>query len=98
MKQCTRIEIVVEQSVSGQVIDLLHKVGAPGYTLIPDIRGEGDRGTRRGDELAGDSSNCLFIIACDDDTIIESLKAGLRPLLSRSGGVCLLSAAEWLRH
>lgn len=98
MKKCTRIEIVVEQSVSRQVIDLLHKVGAPGYTLIPDIRGEGDRGTRRGDELAGDSSNCLFVIACDDAAIIESLSAGLRPLLSRSGGACLFSEAQWLRH
>ena len=98
MKTCTRIEIVVEQSVSGQVIELLHKLGAPGYTLIPDIRGAGDRGNRRGDELAGDSSNCMFIIACDDEAIIESLRVGLRPLLSRSGGVCLVSAAEWLRH
>jgi len=98
MKTCKRIEIVIETPLAGQLTALLDELQAPGYTLVPDVRGAGDRGIRRADELAGDSSNCLVIIACDDAVIIEKILEGVRPLISRSGGICLLSDALWLRH
>ena len=98
MKPCTRIEIVIESPLVETMIDALHEAGSPGYTLVPDIRGEGDRGIRRADELTGDSSNSLFVIACDDDAIIEAILERVRPLLTRSGGICLVSGANWLRH
>ncbi len=98
MKACQRIEIVVESPIASQVIDLLRELGIGGYTMLPEIRGEGDRGERRADELTGDSSNCLFIIACEKPELVEQLTSQVRPLLSRSGGVCLVSEAQWLRH
>jgi len=98
MKSCTRIEIVIETPLVDKMIEVLRKARAPGYTLLQDVRGAGDRGVRRGDALVGDSSNSLFIIACDDEQAIERIVEGVRPLLSRSGGICLTSAANWLRH
>ena len=98
MKPCKRIEIVIETPLVPSLVALLKELDVPGYTLIPDIRGSGDRGIRRADDLSGESSNSVVLIACDDPTIVESLLESVRPLIKRSGGICLLSDAHWLRH
>ena len=98
MKPCKRIEIVIETPLVPSLVALLKELDVPGYTLIPDIRGSGDRGIRRADELSGESSNSVVLIACDDPAIVESLLESVRPLIRRSGGICLLSDAHWLRH
>ena len=98
MKPCKRIEIVIETPLVPSLVALLKELDVPGYTLIPDIRGSGDRGIRRADDLSGESSNSVVLIACDDPAIVESLLESVRPLIKRSGGICLLSDAHWLRH
>ena len=98
MKHCKRIEIVIEKSMVPKLTVLLQQLGVDGYTLIPDVRGSGDRGMRRADELSGESSNCLVLIACDNEAVVEALLDGVRPLLVRAGGICLVSDAQWLRH
>lgn len=98
MKPSKRIEIVIEQPLAERMIETLRKLGAPGYTLLRNVGGSGDRGTRRADELAGDSSNCLFLIACDNEELVKRITEGVRPLLSRSGGICLVSDCLWLQH
>ena len=98
MKHCKRIEIVIEKSMVPRLTALIKQLGLDGYTLIPDVRGSGDRGMRRADELSVESSNCLVLIACDDAALTESFLEGVRPLLVRAGGICLVSDAQWLRH
>lgn len=98
MKPCKRIEIVIEEPMAPKLVQLLDSLHTPGYTILPNAAGDGDRGIRRADELAGDSSNTVFIIACDDDALLENIVEGVRPLLSRSGGICLISDALFLKH
>ena len=98
MKNSKRIEIVIEQPMADRLIEILRKLDAPGYTLLRNVGGYGDRGTRRADELAGDSSNCLFLIACDDPEVVQRITDGVRPLLTRFGGICLVSDCLWLSH
>lgn len=98
MKPCKRIEIVIETAMVNRLTERLREVGAPSFTHIPDVRGAGDRGQRRADEWSGDSSNCLIIIACDNPERVETILDAVRPLLTRSGGICLVSDALWLRH
>ena len=98
MKPCKRIEIVIEQRLAQRVADLLVELGAPGYTLIGRASGRGDRGVRRADEPTGTATNCFFMIACDDDEVVQRIVDGIRPVLTRSGGVCLVSDANWVRH
>ena len=98
MKSCKRIEVVIEEPMAPRVVELLRQVGISGYTAIPQASGEGERGRRRADELAGDSSNTLFIIACEHPHLVDTLVEQLRPLLSRSGGICLVSDAQWVVH
>ncbi len=98
MKPCKRIEIVIETPMVPSLIRVLEELDVPGYTLLPDVRGAGNRGERRADALAGDSSNCLFVIACEDQEMVDIIVEAVRPLLTRSGGICLVSDAQWLRH
>ena len=98
MKACKRIEIVIEQPLAKRLSELLTELGAPGYTIIHQASGRGDRGLRRADEPTGTSSNCVFIIACETEDAVTRIIEGVRALLSRSGGICLVSDALWLRH
>lgn len=98
MKPCKRIEIVIEQPLAKRLSELLTELGAPGYTIIHQASGRGDRGHRRADEPTGTSSNCVFVIACETEEAMTQIIAGVRPLLSRSGGICLVSDALWLKH
>lgn len=98
MKPCMRIEIVIETPLVGSLLELFKQLDVPGYTLISDVRGSGDRGVRRADELSGESSNSFVLVACDDKAIVDRLLEGVRGLIGRSGGICLLSDANWLRH
>lgn len=98
MQASHRIEIVIEEPLAPELIRRLRELDVPGYTVIPRAGGNGDRGIRRGDELAGDSSNCVFIIACEDEALVDRITDAVRPMLSRSGGMCLVSECRALIH
>ncbi len=98
MKPCKRLEIVIEKPLARRVAARLVELGAPGYTFIDQASGSGDRGMRRADEPTGTSTNCIFILACDNDDLVSQIVEGIRPILTRSGGICLVSDAQWLRH
>ncbi|MFT4821432.1 MAG: hypothetical protein ACI9B8_000499 [Sulfitobacter sp.] len=98
MKPCKRLEIVIEKPLAKRLGDLLIELGAPGYTFLDHAGGRGDRGVRRGDEPTGTSTNCLFIVACETLEEAEIIVEGVRPMLSRSGGICLVSDALWVSH
>lgn len=76
----------------------LNELGAPGYTLIDHALGRGDRGERRGDEPTGTSTNCVFVVACEQEAQVSAIVEGVRPLLTQSGGICLVSEAKWVKH
>ena len=97
MKPCKRIEIVIEQTLVHKFEDLMHKLDA-NYTLIFDVSGLGDRGHRRADELTGASTNCLAIVASDNEQLTSDVIESVRPLLAKSGGICLVSDAMWVLH
>tara|TARA_R110000823_G_scaffold139607_7_gene269555 strand:+ start:19752 stop:20048 length:297 start_codon:yes stop_codon:yes gene_type:complete len=98
VKPCKRIEIVIEEPMAPRLIEALERLKVTGYTAIANASGKGDRGLRRADELAGDSNNTVFIIACEDETMVQAVVEAVRPLLSRSGGICLVSDAHWVVH
>ena len=98
MRSCKRIEIVIEQPLAKRIGELLVELQAPGYTVMGHAGGCGDRGLRRADEPTGTASNCVFVIACADQACVERIVNGIRPILARSGGICLVSDALWVRH
>lgn len=98
MTPCKRLEIIVEKPLAQRMAARLSELGAPGYTCIERASGRGDRGERRADDPAGTATNSIFIVACEDEALAQTIIEGIRPLLSRSGGVCLVSDALWVRH
>ncbi len=98
MKPCKRIEIVVEQALRRRLEQTLIELNVSGYTLLSRASGRGDRGARRADEPTGVSSNCVFIVACETEPETSAIVEAVRPLLRRSGGICLVSDAAWVRH
>ena len=98
MKTCKRLEIVIEKPLARRMTETLVKNGAPGYTVLDYAAGAGDRGERRADDPAATSTNCVIIVACETEEECRLLVESIRPLLSRSGGICLVSDALWVRH
>ncbi len=98
MRPCKRIEIIIERAKSAQLGDELHEAGVRGYTVISHASGIGDRGYRRADDITDTDENCVFIVAVEDDALLERIVELVRPLLRRAGGVCLVSDAQWLVH
>ena len=98
MRPCKRIEIVVERAQSEQLERALMDAGVNGYTRILNAGGSGDRGYRRADDVTDTDENCVFIIAVEDEALIEPIYEKVRPILRRFGGLCLVSDAQLLLH
>ena len=98
MRPCKRLEIVVERSQAAQLEAVLKDAGASGFTVIQNAGGGGDRGYRRADDVTDTDENCVFIVAAEDDGVQSRIVEGIRPILQRFGGVCLVSDAHWVIH
>lgn len=97
MTPVKKIEIVVDTLEIDEVLRVLDRAGVSGYTVIRDVTGRGDRGVRRGDELTGVFGNGYVMTACPEASV-EAVVAALRPILTRFGGLALVSDALWVKH
>lgn len=92
-----RLEIVVDAPSAPRVTEILERAGLSGWTQLVGASGQGDRGPRQADELTGVGSNCVIVAACPPDQL-GAITESLRTVLSRVGGICLVSDAMWLKH
>jgi nitrogen regulatory protein PII len=97
MRPVKRIEIVVEALVLRRVTKIVDAAGIKGYTVLRNVEGKGGHGERFEDELVDTHRNALVVVACEAAQV-EPLLAALRPLLTRFGGMCLVSDAQWVVH
>ena len=97
MEAVKRVEIVVDSVEVRRVTEALDRVGISGYTVIPTISGRGERGERDGDGVSGVFANAYVLTACPADQLAAVVDA-VRPLLRETGGICLVSDAQWVRH
>ena len=97
MQNVKRLEIITNTLEMREVRATLEAEGVRGYTVIPRALGSGERGQQSGDDLSDAFSNALLLTAClpeDAPRLIEAV----RPILKKSGGVCLVSDAQWVIH
>ncbi|MCG8321428.1 MAG: hypothetical protein MI921_18135 [Cytophagales bacterium] len=97
MKALKRVEIVVGTLESSKVIKILDDNKIDGYTMIKNVLGRGDKGIKDGEGLHNAFQNTYIIVACSAEEL-ESITEPLRTVLTKSGGVCLVSEAQWLVH
>lgn len=97
MREVKRFEIITPSSAFKAISLIFDKAGIKGYTVIPEVKGSGDRGYQAADEISEISGNIVIITAVKPENE-EELAELLRPMLKRYGGVCLVTDAKWLRH
>lgn len=95
MRPIKRIELIVPEGESADVLKALEAVRIGGYTLIPSVSGRGDRGSTI--NALGQLDNAYVLIACEAEQVKEVVEA-IRPFLRRFGGICLVSDAQWVIH
>ncbi|MGA7990930.1 MAG: DUF190 domain-containing protein [Thermoanaerobaculia bacterium] len=97
MRLVKRVEIVVEALVLRRITEIVDAAGIRGYTVLRNAGGKGGHGERSEDELVDTHRNAVLVVACDEAQL-EPLLAALRPVLTRFGGMCLVSDAQWVMH
>ena len=97
MEPMKKVEVVVDCVYLNRVLDILERQGVSGYTVIRDVLGKGERGIMAGDELTDVFKNSYVFTVCSEE-IAKSIAESLRPLLSKVGGVCIISDVLWLMH
>ena len=98
MTPMKRVEIVVGALELSEVSGVLDQAGVPGYTVLRDVTGKGDRGDRTGDDaLTGELKNGYIFCACTEAQA-RAVAEALRSVLQRVGGVCLITDCMWVEH
>ena len=97
MEAVKRIEVIVPEFLVPEVVARLRRHGLDAYTIARGLTGRGDRGVQDGEGTGGEFSNAIVLVASPPDTL-GLLLEDLRELLSRYGGLCLVSDAMSLRH
>ena len=97
MTPMKRVEIVIDALELSSVYAVLDQSGVPGYTVVRDVTGKGDRGDRGGDDLTGALKNGYVLCACSE-TQARVVTEAVRSLLQRVGGMCLVTDCMWLEH
>ena len=97
MEKLKRVEIIVGNYDLHRAIAIAETAGITGYTIIPDLKGNGERGYRDADGLTEAFKNSLVLIYCDNEIWLK-MQEPLRELLVRIGGLVAISDCEILMH
>jgi hypothetical protein len=92
-----KLEIVTDYTYLRVLIKLLDDHNVNGYTIIRDVMGKGTRGNKDGHGISGGFKNCYCMLCCDEAEA-KRISELVKPLLARSGGICIVSDAHWVIH
>jgi hypothetical protein len=92
-----KLEIVTDYSYLRVLIKLLDDHNVSGYTIIKDVMGKGTRGNKDGHGISGGFKNCYVMLCCNLEEA-QKISDLIKPLLVRSGGICIVSDAHWVIH
>ncbi len=87
MNKAVRLEIITGEPALAAVKQVLDRGGAPGYSIIEHVKGRGQHGPHRDDDLTGASASVCVIVVCGAAQA-QKLADQTRPILERFGGVC----------
>ncbi|PZW38665.1 hypothetical protein C8P66_13619 [Humitalea rosea] len=88
-----RIEIVVEQLHAGTVTELLDRLGASGWTMLPVLAGRGRQGLRQGGVPGGVMDNVMIVCIVTADTADRVIAAREELLDARPAIISLTDCA-----
>ncbi|WP_207537613.1 P-II family nitrogen regulator [Sabulicella rubraurantiaca] len=91
-----RIEIVVEAKRADDVTELLDRLGATGWTVLPVAQGRGRQGIRQSGDLSGVLDNVL-ILCIGSAGLAERVLAAREELLGARPAIVSVSECQVLR-
>ncbi len=91
-----RIEIIVEAVQAEAVTDMLDRLGAKGWTMLPVIRGRGRQGLRQSGDLSGVLDNVL-ILCITSEAVAEAVLAARDELLGARPAIVSITDCAVLR-
>lgn len=92
-----KIEIITDFSYLRLLTRLLDDHNVPGYTIIKDVMGKGERGNKDGHGISGGFKNCYVMLCLKEDEALKVTEL-VKPLLARSGGIAIVSDAHLILH
>lgn len=96
MQPLKKVEIILIAPELPKLQRLVEKLGL-NYTVFHHATGRGDRGIRADDDLTGVFTNICLVTACKAEQL-PALVEGVRPLLKKTGGLCLVSDVLSVTH
>lgn len=92
-----RIEIIVESPMLRRVTDVLDKMDATGYTVIPAIAGKGQQGGWTREGTISDTERMVMVMCITDPSRVDEVLEAVFNLVARQIGIVSVSDVEVFR-
>jgi nitrogen regulatory protein PII len=93
-----KVEVIVRGQFLKDVEALLDRVKVSGYTIIPDISGKGHHGMHEGHLIFNEMHSMVMVITVLPKEKVETVLAGVKPMLEHHSGVVFVSDVEVVRR
>lgn len=91
-----KIEMVVDATCLPQLLKMCERVGAKGYTVIPNVSGKGNRGIRGSSDIFDIFRNVQIIVIAAEEIATRIIEES-QPLLQHYAGIIYTSDVEVIR-
>jgi nitrogen regulatory protein PII len=91
-----KIEMIVDAACLPQLLKMCERVGAKGYTVIPNVSGKGNRGVRGNSDIFDIFRNVLLIVIAAEEIAVRIVEES-QPLLRHYAGIIYTSDVDVVR-
>ena len=91
-----KVEMVVEAARARQLLQAIEKIGATGYTVVPNVSGMGHQGRRGDDGVLGVFDNVLIIVITTEEIAMQVIER-CQALLENYAGIIYVSDVDVIR-
>ncbi|ARN84535.1 DUF190 domain-containing protein [Candidatus Nucleicultrix amoebiphila] len=91
-----KLELIIEVAYVEQILQLVQKSGAQGYTMIPHVSGQGHHGTRGAEDGITIFENVMIIVVTDESRAKRILEDALK-IVDDGVGIGYLCDVEVMR-
>ena len=91
-----RLDITIEEFQAPELIEVINRAGAKGYSMLRNVSGKGDRGIRGQDSLMGVFGSVIVIVIADAE-VAEKIMTEAYAMLEDIAGIIVVSEVMVLR-
>jgi nitrogen regulatory protein PII len=91
-----KIEIIVDSSCAPQLLKICERIGAKGYSVIPNISGKGHRGVRGDSDIFDIFRNVMIVVIATEPVVMRIIEES-QALLENYAGIVYVSDVEVVR-